>query len=449
MRPEPITEDMIVENRKAAEAQPSTGLPRLARILMEFGWQIDRDRQAERIPYFEEAAAIHRGLVTDGASEHITAAMHAIASLGLQYSLAHADDLSLAAKHEAAELARRVNLHREGKRQEIAILADLAHCLAEFGRFAQAVAVQQEVVAICRARESAGGYSSGHPAWQLLDLAIYLDLAGRADASLDIEREVLELERRRAANNPRQLPELAIWTSGAALRFADAGQPQRARALLAEAILACDQLPAEGKRGNFGFLQALQAAHFARSGARDERPDAVHAVPIGIDPDLALQPVLGSSLYHWSFSVRDAYRAGLEVINEAINARTHPIPHDAAQLAELGILLRRRNIRESVLDYGPGYFFEKIIPALAHSVDVERRLLVADPGIGPQRLVRALTDQALGCLAASSNANAGSALREAHALCSAATDSDAEAAADPIATDDPTATSGPGHAGPH
>lgn len=419
MRTEPVTEDTIAKNRKAAKAQPATGLPELARSLLEFGWLIDRDRPTERIPYFEEAAAIYRDLAANGAGEHLSAAAHAISSLGLQYSLAHDDDLALAAKHEAAALARRVNLHREGTKKEIKILINLAHGLAESGRFAQAVAAQREVVDIYRATGSPDGYPlPDNVAWSLLDLAVYLDLAGQTNASLEIEQEALTLQRRIAEGDPRlRLPGLAIWTAGASLRLAGTGHPREARGLLREAIAACDQLPATGEPRNFGFLQALQAAHFARSGTQDERPGVGQAAPIGVNPDQALQPVLGLSFHHWSFSVRKAYRAGLDAINDTSNASTNSIPHAPARLAGLGILVRRRNIRESVLFDGlSGQFLDEVIPALAHSVDLERRLLAADPGQGPSRLIRALTDQALGHLVTSSNANAGTALRGAHDL---------------------------------
>ncbi|MEU4673356.1 hypothetical protein AB0F91_36735 [Amycolatopsis sp. NPDC023774] len=75
-----------------------------------------------------------------------SAAAHAISCLGLQHSLAHPDDLALAAKHVAAALAWRVNLHREGVKKEIKLLLDLAHGLAESGRFAQEVTTRLEVV---------------------------------------------------------------------------------------------------------------------------------------------------------------------------------------------------------------------------------------------------------------------------------------------------------------
>jgi hypothetical protein len=73
--------------------------------------------------------------------------------------------------------------------------------------------------------------------------------------------------------------------------------------LLDEAIAACDRLPPEGNRGNFGFNQAVQAALFARSGARDEQTNGGPAIPIGVvlDPR-ALQPVLGVSFHRWAFS---------------------------------------------------------------------------------------------------------------------------------------------------
>jgi tetratricopeptide (TPR) repeat protein len=420
MRTEPITEDIIAENRRQAAAQPATGLPELARSLLEFGWQIDRDSPAKGIPYFEEAAAIYRRLVADGAEEHLSAAMRAISSLGLQYSLAHADDLSLAAKHEAAALGRQVNAHGEGKKGT-EVLAVLAHGLAESGQFDQAVAVQRDVVDIYRAIVTPDSYGLFDVlGWSLLDLAVCLDLAGQADASLEIEHEALALQRRMPEDDPRlRLPILAIWTAGASLRFASTGHPRQARELLQEAIVACDQLPAECELRNFGFLQALQVAHLARSGVQDEQPDADGAVPIGVNPDQPLQPVFGLSFHHWSFSVRHAYREGLAAINDGITARSNPLPGDPARLAELGTLVRRRNIRESVLsrfDYGVGHFLQQVIPALELGVSLERLLLAADPGRSAQRLVRALTDQAIGCLVASSNASAANILREAHDL---------------------------------
>lgn len=61
MSTEWVTEDTTLDNRKAAEAQPATGLPEPARSLVKFGWQVDRESPGDGIPDFEEAAAIYRG----------------------------------------------------------------------------------------------------------------------------------------------------------------------------------------------------------------------------------------------------------------------------------------------------------------------------------------------------------------------------------------------------
>lgn len=417
---EPVTEQTIQRNRKLAEEQPATGLAELAQSLMDFGWQIDREQPSVRIPYFEEAAAIYRSLVADGAEEHLNAAAHALSSLGLQYSLAHADELSLAAKHEAADLTRRFNLRRESAQTETRLLMELGYGLAEAAQFAQAVAVQREVVAIYHATETDGGHASPDSVmWSLLDLAIYLELAGQTDASLEIECEALTLKRRMTDDTPGSLAGLAIWTAGASLRFASIGHHQDARGLLDEAIAACERLPAEGDRSSFsfGFHQAVQAALFARSGTADEQAPQGRTPPVGVDPQQVRQPVPGLSFHHWAFSVRQTYRTGYDAINEAIAATADPPPDDPDVLAEFGILLRRRNIRASVLfNRQWPQFLETITPKLQQSVDVERRLLAAAPGQDPQRLIRALTDQALGHLVTCSNAKASDALRQASHL---------------------------------
>ncbi|MFJ2094349.1 tetratricopeptide repeat protein [Streptomyces sp. NPDC087901] len=402
-----------------AQEQPSTGLPVLARRLLGFGWRIDRERPSARIPYFEEAAAVFRSLLADGSDEHLGAAAQAIYSLGLQYSLAHADDRSLAAKGEAAVLARRLNRHREDGRKEIKILGAFAHGLAEAGRFDRAVTVQREVVDIYRAATGPGDHLSPTGlAWSLLDLAIYLDLAGRTDASLEIEREALHLERRMAEAEPSCPPGLVIWLAGVSLRFADTGHPREAGELLDEAIAACDLLPPEGDCVNFGFHQGVQAALFARSGARDERSGGDGAIPIGVSPDpRALRPVAGVAFHWWAFSVREAYRAGREAIDDAIFATGDRSALDPARLAGLGTLVRRRNIRQSVaFDCAPRLFNENVIPALAESVALERLIAAARPNNGPRRLIRSLTDQAMGHLVAGAHSAAGEALREARDL---------------------------------
>ncbi|MEV6439752.1 tetratricopeptide repeat protein [Streptomyces anulatus] len=266
-----------------AREEPGTGLPTLARRLLEFGWRIDRERPSARIPYFEAAAAVYRDLLTNGSDEHLAAAAHAISSLGLQYSAAHADDRSLAAETEAAELSRRLNRHRDDGKKEIRILGAFAHGLAEAGQFERAVTAQREVVDIYHASEGPAGYPSPDGVvWSLLDLVIYLDLAGRADVSLEIEREAIQIKRRMAEAEPRCLPGLVIWLAGVSSRFTDAGHPQEAGELLEEAIATCNHLPPEGDRGNFGFHQAVHAALFARSGARDERSVDGRTIPIGV-----------------------------------------------------------------------------------------------------------------------------------------------------------------------
>jgi hypothetical protein len=418
MRKEPVTEESIVEARTLARADPATGLPVLAQRLQRFGWQIDRESPAAPIPYFEEAAAIYRNLLSGGSEEHLAAAAHAISALGLRYSLAHADDLSLVAKIEAAALARQVNRHREGGKKEIQILGAFAHGLAEAGQFERAVTAQREVVDIYRATAGPAGYPiPDGVVWSLLDLAIYLDLAGQTDASLEIEREAIGLKRRMSEAEPRSLPGLAIWLAGVSPRFTDTGHPQEARQLLDEAIAACELLPPEGDGKNFGFHQATQAALFARSGARDERISAGRTIPVGVNPDpRALQPVLGVSFHWWSFSVRQTYRAGREAIDTAISAAGDWSALDPLQLAELGTLIRRRNIRQSVaFNCVPQLFAEEVIPVLSESVALERRLADSRPG-SPQRLIRSLTDQAVGHLVTGANSAAGGILREARDL---------------------------------
>jgi hypothetical protein len=118
---------------------------------------------------------------------------------------------------------------REDGDKELQILGAFAHGLAEAGQFERAVTVQREVVDIHRAAGGPGGCPSPDGVvWSLLDLAIYLDLAGQTDASLEIERNALQFKRRMAAADPRRLPGLAIWLAGVSLRFADTGRRQEA-----------------------------------------------------------------------------------------------------------------------------------------------------------------------------------------------------------------------------
>jgi hypothetical protein len=86
---EPVTRESIAEARTLARKEPATGLHELARRLTAFGWEVDRARPWECIPYFEEAAEIYRSLLVLGSDEHLASAAQAISSLGLVYSLAH------------------------------------------------------------------------------------------------------------------------------------------------------------------------------------------------------------------------------------------------------------------------------------------------------------------------------------------------------------------------
>jgi tetratricopeptide (TPR) repeat protein len=416
MRTEPVTEATIAELRKQAEADPAAGLPRLAHGLRELGWQADRDRPASSLLHFIEAAAIYERLIADGGEEHLSDAMRALSTLGLKYSMVCDDDRSLVTKREAAALARRINTHRVGHKKETVVLAQLAYHLAEAGRYADAVDVVREVVDNYREAVALGSRGLITTlAWHLLDLAVFLDLAGRVEESLAVEAEILALHRRRVPGKDPglELPIMALWATGASLRLASAGHREQARELLGEAIAACDQLPADGNVRNFGFLHSLRSAHFARSGVWDEQSDAV-----GVDPDRAMRPVFGLSFHHWSFSVRADFQAGLTAIHGAID--TLRTAKDATQLAELGTLVRRRNIREAVL-HGFGHdYTDEMVPASEASVSIERLLLETEPRRSPDRLVRALTDQAMGLLVMNSNAQAAVALREAYDLAATA-----------------------------
>ncbi|MFF2363950.1 hypothetical protein ACFVU0_14745 [Streptomyces sp. NPDC058122] len=123
----------------------------------------------------------------------------------------------------------------------------------------------------------------------------------------------------------------------------------------------------------------------------------------------------------WAFSVRQAYRAGREAIDGAISLAGDASELDPTQWAELGTLLRRSIIRRSVaFDCGPRSFMAKVVPALDESVALERRLVAARPNSGPHRLIRALTDRAIGHLVVGANSTAGEGLREARDLSAAA-----------------------------
>ncbi len=210
-------------------------------------------------------------------------ALYAISSLGLQHSAAHADDRSLAARTDAAELARRLNRHRDDGKKEIKILGAFAHGLAEAGRFERAVTAQREVVDIHNATEGpTGNPSPDGVVWSLLDLAIYLDSGrtgrcepgdrtrghpdqtphGRSRTTVSARTDdlarggLVPVHRRRASSGSRRTPE--------------------------EAVATCSHRPPEGDRGNFGFHQAVHAALFARSGARDERSVDGRTIPIGV-----------------------------------------------------------------------------------------------------------------------------------------------------------------------
>ncbi|MCP2322263.1 tetratricopeptide (TPR) repeat protein [Hamadaea flava] len=412
MRVERVTEEMIAEHRRLARLRPDHGLPELARCLVRFGWQINRENPPEGVAYFEEAVSIYRSLAAGGEAEHLNNAARALSLLGLQYSFAYADGPALAARQEAAALARRAA--RRPLEPDPKILMELACTLAEVGQFADAATVQLEVVDSYRARGAHGVYPQPSSVmWALLDMAIYLDLAGQTDASLEFEREALALQRRMSEAGPAWLATWVLWAAGSSLRFTDSGHPDEARGLLREAVAACDQRPRESTRVNFGFDQAVQASLFARSGARDERSEAFRPVPVGVDPDQPLQPVPGLSFHHWSFSVRQAYRAGLAAIDEAIAAITDSPARGQDRLAELGLLMRRRAIRASVLCHGPVQFQEEVVPVLTHSVSLERRLVALDPSQDTRRLIRALIDQAMGHLVAGVNNRVSDALSEA------------------------------------
>ncbi|MFF5233233.1 hypothetical protein [Dactylosporangium sp. NPDC000521] len=416
MRTERVTEDMIADSRKLAGLDPAVGVPELARCLMRFGWQVRRERPTQSLPYFEEAADLWRVLAADGAAAHLASASRAFASLAQLYSGVHADERALAARHQAAAYARQAS--PQPKDLDTKVLMDLASGLAEAGQFAQAVTVQREVVDSYRAAGPRNGPDQPTSVmWALLDLAIYLDLAGETDASLEIERAALAQQRHEAEADPAWLPILAIWTAGSSVWFAETGHPTTAHELLRESVAACEQLPSAGGGGNYQFRRAVQGALFARSGTRDERPRAGRPTPVGVEAHARLQPVAGLSLHHWSFSLREAYQAGLLDIDGAIAAYADRLPHDTDRLAELGTLIRRRAIRASVLFDLPQQVHDEMTLTLARSVDLERELHRTAPGPETtRRLVRALTDQAMGHLATGDYATATDDLREALAL---------------------------------
>lgn len=258
---------------------------------------------------------------------------------------------------------------------------------------------------------------------------------------------------REGRTEPARSPVPALRAAGAALWFADLGDPGQARHLLAEAARSCERLPARGGTVDFGFHEALRGALFARSGVRDEQAvaDAPDPLALGVDPGRRLQPVLGLSLHHWSFSLRASFQEGLLALARAVEAVTgvpeptdrlpdedelpeptdrlpdedelpeHTdgpplLPDDRDPLATLGTLTRRLDLRRAVLGEHPTCYTRTALPRLRRSVRIERRLHAADPADGTRRLVRALTDLAMARLVHGDHTDATATLHEAHAL---------------------------------
>ncbi|WP_030271623.1 hypothetical protein [Streptomyces sp. NRRL B-24484] len=421
-----ITEETVALAREAARTDPATSLPELAVTLQRFSFRA-RDRTlAERTALVAEAADIYRRLLDGGAEAHRLSAAYALGSLAQRYSLAHADDRALATRREAAELAR--HLPSEPLRAGEVVgpgngfKASLAFALAEAGELDEAVVLLRDVTDAYRAAAPEGEF---WVVWGMIELVAMLGPAGRTGESLDVEREGVD----RMRQDPRRLPHspgVALREAGAALWFAAAGRSEEAHRFLGDALKSSEQLPPEGSIADFGFLESFRASLFARSGVRDEPAVSGEPVP-GPVPAPALRPVLGVSFHHWSFSLRESFRAGLGDLDRAVEAATaepegtgSPTwPTDPARLAELGTLLRRRNVRRAVLrDEHPYSYHEVTLPNLQRSVDLERRLHEADPAT-TDRLVRALTDLAMAQLVVGANTAATGTLREAHALATA------------------------------
>ncbi|MFD8784479.1 hypothetical protein [Kitasatospora sp. NPDC059599] len=423
MRRDPVTDETVARCREAARTDPAEGLPALAEALRGLAYSRPRNRCPDAVSLVEEAADIYRSLVADGAVEHLGGASHALSSLALWYSLAHADDLALAARREAADLARRAEEERPepGFGRADVMRADLAHALAEAGRFDEAVDAARAVADRARAVAEPDGSDL---MWRLLDLTLPLRLAGRTEEAVAVEHEALAPWRDERAQCAHGVL-AALRTAGAALWFDDLGHPGQAHALLGEAASACERLPARGRSGDFGFHEGLRAVLFARSGVRDEQAAADAPDPLGVDPRRRLQPVLGLDTHHWSFSLRASFRDGLDALVGAVEAITGtsedapgpvPLPQDRDLLATLGTLTRRCDLRRAVLGEHPNSYAGTTIPRLQRSVDIERRLHATDPAAGTRRLARALTDLAMAQLVDNDHAVAAGTLHEAHAL---------------------------------
>ncbi|MFG2904740.1 hypothetical protein ACGF13_06685 [Kitasatospora sp. NPDC048286] len=432
MRRDPVTDETVARLRVQARTDPASGLPALAAALRGRIYGSPRPRPEDAVPFLEESAEIYRTLVADGGTEHLAAASHALSSLALEYSIVHADDLALVARQEAADLARRAEVVRPvpDLGRAAVMRADLAHGLAEAGRFDEAVDAARAVADRSRAVTEQGGSDL---TWRLLDLTLLLRLADRTEEAVAVEHEALAWQRDGRAELR------ALRAAGAALWFADLGDPGRAHHLLAEAVRACERLPARGGTADFGFNEGLRSALFARSGVRDEQAaaDAPDHLALGVDPRRRLQPVLGLSLHHWSFSLRASFEDGLGVLVRAVEAITGtpeascppdevcapahtdgpaPLPDDRDLLVTLGALTRRLDLRRAVLGDHPTCYAHLTLPRLRRSVEIERRLHAADPADGTRRLVRALTDLAMAQLVRGDNADATGTLHEAHAL---------------------------------
>ncbi|MFJ2864089.1 hypothetical protein [Kitasatospora sp. NPDC087314] len=443
MRRDPVTDETVDRCRVEARADPASGLPALAQSLRSLAYRRSQSRPEDAVRLLEESAGIYRTLLADGAAEHLGAASHALSSLAHHYSLVHADDLALAAQQEAADLARRAEAARPvpDLGRAAVMRAALSHALAEARRFDEAVNAARAVAERSRAVAEEGGTDL---MWRLLDLTLLLRLAGCIQEAVAVEHEALAWLRDDRAQ-PAHSPVTTLRTVGAALWFADLGRPGPAHHLLAEAARSCERLPARGGTDNFGFHEGLRSVLFARSGVPDEQAaaEAPDPLALGVDPSQPLQPVLGLSIHHWSFSLRTSFRDGLDALVRAIeditgtpeNTRTSgeacafeeacasegadsppPLPDDRYLLATLGTLTRRRDLRRAVLGEHPSCYAHTTIPRLRRSVDLERRLHTTDPADGTRRLARALADLAMAQLVNGDNAAATGTLYEAHAL---------------------------------
>ncbi|MFJ5137287.1 hypothetical protein [Streptomyces sp. NPDC088707] len=372
--------------RVLARVSPASYLPKLARALVSYGYEVGPAGMEPRLALHAEAADAARRIDADEPNRAdvlcgvLDSYRRTLLTVGRRAE-------AFAASEEMAG-AGRLAFARGHVRNPGYGAGPLATMLAEEGRHGEAADIRGR------------GIASSPPETDFstaVERAAELDAAGRHEEALEVFTELVDLTRGATEAQATAMVNLVWELVHRSGMFEAVGRREEAGADRQEALRILARLAESGEPSRRSGAVATWSTLFALSG-RAAEPAASREAPM---------PPLGADFIDWSPDTRESYLGAIPVLEARVAELT-----GSGLLSEAVEAHRRLVRRSAVLHQQRSYRIEEPLrPLFDEGVALARRV----PG-APETLARALTDRAMFLAAADRHGEAHADFAEAVAL---------------------------------